>query len=520
MELTEIQSPENRLPLPGGKVIDSTECLIESIWGHRLWHRQTPWLIFLEFLNVADSAATENVPFGNVTGEETFPANYKCRKRLFLRHLLFRNSNVDLLADKRWSDADLWTHWVDYFKGRLADSCAYDPGLLRGRFQKFTDFAAAVRLLRETVVHTSKRWTSSFVFPFGPAALYEDLDIKLQSDRGNFGRTGELLYMMLRRSGLAVKLQPLVSSFLKRDSANNRLLAKLQPEEDAQFGQDKSLGYLPYKQHPAFRRLAQDWLAISGLGLPGYDAYQHYATLASFHLLMYHVETAAAGMGDSNLFFVCEVLAPKMEAVRQLSIRSFQNNEGRSYAAVQAAWDRLLQHAEWRSIADPEAALPVDEQIAEALTFFIKHISLKPDRLPPAFSSISAFLEYLSELIERKLDDNVGLLHRSYGRDCGFVSKRGTRNYRYAPTDSFLKTLVLANVEQRMELRDFLRRLFDRYHLVLGPEEAERIKGNNDFEGTVFKKNAKRLEDRLKSMGMLNRLSDGVAFVENPIRSQ
>jgi len=67
-----------------------------------------------------------------------------------------------------------------------------------------------------------------------------------------------------------------------------------------------------------------------------------------------------------------------------------------------------------------------------------------------------------------------------------------------------------------MELKEFLQTVFDRYHLVFGPNEANLARGSSDFDGTVFDKNARRLEERLKSMGMLNRLSDGVAFVENP----
>ena len=34
-----------------------------QIWGHRLWHRQTPWLILLEFLLVADALQEQGVPF-------------------------------------------------------------------------------------------------------------------------------------------------------------------------------------------------------------------------------------------------------------------------------------------------------------------------------------------------------------------------------------------------------------------------------------------------------------------------
>jgi hypothetical protein len=79
-----------------------------------------------------------------------------------------------------------------------------------------------------------------------------------------------------------------------------------------------------------------------------------------------------------------------------------------------------------------------------------------------------------------------------------------------------LKTIVLATVEKRMELREFLQIIFKRYHLVFGPNEANEARDSADFDGTVFEKNALRLEERLKSMGMLNRLSDGMAFVENP----
>ncbi len=27
----------------------------EQIWGHRLWDDQSPWLVFLEFLNLAEA---------------------------------------------------------------------------------------------------------------------------------------------------------------------------------------------------------------------------------------------------------------------------------------------------------------------------------------------------------------------------------------------------------------------------------------------------------------------------------
>jgi hypothetical protein len=518
MELLEINRPENRIAMPT-KGFDLGDNLIESVWGHRLWHRQTPWLILLEFLLVAEALKNEGVPFSDWEAAATLPEKYRGKKRLFLRYLLFRNSEIDQFATRRWSEEERWAKWLQYFQERLQDSANGTADFLKKSFKKFSDFAASVRLLRETVIdaRATKRWTSSFVFPFGPAALYEDLDVRLKSDRSNFGRTGELLYMMLRRSGLCSELAPLISDFLATDTPNNLLLSKLQPSDQSESGDFKPIGYLPYKKHPSFRRLAEDWLSIRKLNLPGYDAYQHYAPLAAFHVLLYHIETAAAWTGDSNVHFVCEVLAPKPEAVRQLSIRSFQRNESRAREAVEATMISIFEDDTWKNISDEGSNLPVDEQMTEALAFLRHKIALNTSEYSTC-TSIPALLESLRERIERKLEDNVGQLHRDYGKACGFVNRRGTRSFRYAPTDSLLKTLVLANVETRLELKDFLRRLYDRYHLVLGPNEAELVKGDNDFEGAVFKNNAKRLEDRLKSMGMLNRLSDYVAFVENPLR--
>lgn len=50
-------------------------------------------------------------------------------------------------------------------------------------------------------VNSNKRWTSKFVFPYGKDCLYEDLDKNATTnDRRFFGRTGEVLYLMLCRT--------------------------------------------------------------------------------------------------------------------------------------------------------------------------------------------------------------------------------------------------------------------------------------------------------------------------------
>jgi hypothetical protein len=68
-----------------------------------------------------------------------------------------------------------------------------------------------------------------------------------------------------------------------------------------------------------------------------------------------------------------------------------------------------------------------------------------------------------------------------------------------------------------MEYKEFLDVLFARYGFVFGEREAERVLPKEDFEKKAFQTNSHRLEQRLSSLGMLRRLSDACAYVQNPL---
>jgi hypothetical protein len=114
----------------------------------------------------------------------------------------------------------------------------------------------------------------------------------------------------------------------------------------------------------------------------------------------------------------------------------------------------------------------------------------------------------------------VGNIHRNYGREIGLISRRGTTKLRYAPNDDFLKSLIFANVQDRVELNDFLAMLFERYGLIFGDREAFKALPAESFEKKHFKANVRRLEQRLTSLGLVRRLSDGCAYVVNPYRGR
>jgi len=89
---------------------------------------------------------------------------------------------------------------------------------------------------------------------------------------------------------------------------------------------------------------------------------------------------------------------------------------------------------------------------------------------------------------------------------------------RYAPTDRLLKTLVVACVDNRIEFKDFLTRLHERYGIVIGDAQARPFVDAGTADQEDFSDNAHRLEERLASLGLLRRLSDSCAYVENPFQ--
>ena len=84
--------------------------------------------------------------------------------------------------------------------------------------------------------------------------------------------------------------------------------------------------------------------------------------------------------------------------------------------------------------------------------------------------------------------------------------------------DRLLKTLVIACVGERLEFKDFLVRIHERYGFVIGDAQARQFIDSGTADQEDFSDNAHRLEERLASLGLLKRLSDSCAYVENPFQ--
>lgn len=489
--------------------------LEEAVFGHRLWYRQTPWLMFLEFMNVAEAFSREGALLDGTEATKSYP--YNLRFRMGLRNILFNNEAIGAIAAEGREDHDSWTAWLAAM-AESSDGVSEDFGYIRERFSKFSDFAELVTLVRQTTIEagSNRRWSSRFIFPFGVNALFCDAIMERgqpKRDYTVFGRTGELVYLMLSRTELAPKLRDRFATMFEPSHPKNRLVGLLAaPGDDRASREEPGLTFLPYREHPAFERLAKDWLALLDLGLPEQDVFAHLVPLGTLHVMLYQLETAAGIIGRDRPRIVCEMITPRRGLVRQNAIASYYGND----ALVRQALTRHQRAS--ISARFPDGLVEGDddedgELLSDVRAFLKETFSYEPQQ--PA-ESVERLLAAFERAIETKLDQNGGQVHHYFGRYVGLISRRATNRYRYAPIDALLKTLVLARVPGRLEFGKFLQELDDHYGIVIGPEQAERALDPDSFDASSFERNRERLEGRLASMGLLKRLSDGCAYVVNP----
>jgi len=506
--------PLEPLPPPESYDQSSSMWVDEAIWGHRLYDEQMPWMVLLEFLNVFYYELSKGRAFEEPSGFNTL--KYRAAQRLYLRNILFNNPHLPEILLGFPSDSGRWDEWIKHMK--LAQGIAHpDFGYLKDRFHTFEDFCEIVSLVRSTSleVNSNKRWTSKFVFPYGQDCLYEDLDKNAGSnDRRFFGRTGEMLYLMLCRAGCKAELLTALTKRLSQTDATWDTIVKcLQPADDDQMSAERANAFLPYTNHQCFDQLAEDWLATLKLNIPGFDVLPHLVNLAGLHLLKYQltVSRQALGLGGSvNL--ICEVVVPKKTLVREVSCDLYQENNLLPARAVEAFISNIEVSSEWQK------ALNENDAFEKCSAILRDKARWGEDYEGPR--DPQQLIAALRQAAMKRHRQHVANIHRNYGREVGLVSKRGTVKLRYAPTDALLRTLLFATVDKRTELHQFLDTLFRRYGIVVADKEAEQVLSRDQLDKKAFQANSRRLEQRLGSLGLLKRLSDGCAYVINPYAAE
>ncbi|WZV78067.1 hypothetical protein AAFM48_08235 [Burkholderia pseudomallei] len=278
-------------------------CVDENIWGHRLYDEQLPHLTVLEFLGVLGSNLDR--PLRSHDGLDGV-VKFQPQRQIRLRGLLFNNPYVESIAESALPDAEKWRQWFEKFDQGKTGNGDDDMAYLRHSFASFDDFAKAIELLRSSSFESrsNKRWSSKFVFPFGPDALYEDLEIdsrgKMSNDRRFFARTGELLYLMLTRAERGAELGDILAKRLfDFEAPMNRLVRALQGPP--QLADDpRPSGYLPEIANARFDQMCEDWLSILARDMPIYDALEHLICISGLNMLLYFLQRAKRISGDDD----------------------------------------------------------------------------------------------------------------------------------------------------------------------------------------------------------------------------
>ncbi|MXW43593.1 MAG: hypothetical protein F4Z56_02535 [Candidatus Dadabacteria bacterium] len=489
----------------------------EAIWGHRLYNDQTPWLVLLEFLAVFQSRAYEGIALsetrrGNTQEEFT----YHIPRLIPLRQLIFNNPHVQHIENTQNSDGERWNSWLDQF------SAGYDYSYLRNRFSSFSRLARVIEFFQTTSIepHRQRRWSSRFHFPYGPYCLYADLpgNINGSPDRRFFARSGELLYLMLSRSGSGPEIAKLISDkLLRKDDPWNRIITALLPSGYHMNSDNVSstIGYLPFQDRPEYSALAKTWLGLLQLDIPGEALLDPLMRLSALHMLLYMLRRANEEIGEINTEpkFVLEIASPRKTTLFELSAENFGANRMLSTRAVRAYVESAKLDKGWGN------ALSARAPSAALRDYLTMRYSWKPED-GTSSGSPDAIFDSLRDYAERRHQQHVAKVHAEWTRQIGLaVSRRGTGTW-YSPDDLLLKALVICTVDEgREEYNRFLEKLYDHFQLVIGVKEAERAFGTLPIDQNAFIQNTQRLEQRLGTLGLLRRLSDDCAYVENPFRN-
>lgn len=499
-------------------------CVDENIWGHRLYDEQLPHLTVLEFLGVLGSNLDKPLrPHDGFGGAVQF----KPQRQMRLRGLLFNNPYIESIAESRLSDEEKWRQWFDKFEQAKTDNgdSAVDVGYLRQAFTSFDDFAKVIELLRTSSFESrsNKRWSSKFVFPFGPDALYEDLHVdakgSMSNDRRFFARSGELLYLMLTRAKRGAELGDLLAKRLfDRSAPMNRLASALQGSPQL-ADEPKLSGYLPEAFNPRFDQICEDWLAILSRDIPVYDALEHLIAITGLNMLLYFLERAKSVAGnDEPVEFICEIASKDSRKIRSLSGDSYLANQGYPEKSVRAHIEAIRAQEDWINASSAE--FPDAERVQLLRESFQWPPADDKDEEGYASRDPDELVSTLVELALPRHRQHVGKIHSAWSRAIGLSSRRLSRRYRYAPSDRLLKSIVITIVSDRMQFDEFLIEVKRRYGLVIGDAEGAHLVDAKSIDQAELSENRDNLEARLVGLGLVRRLSDSCSFVENPFVSE
>ena len=530
--------PHNALDVPEGLINPRVGNWTQyGIWGLLLYDDQPPWFTLIECMHILfhRQATNEENLFEALSKDmHGYPKHeavtYRIPVNLGLRYLLFRDLETVRVATHGSPRAEAQWH---SFSERTKSS-ATELGLSFTHLPKvFDDVKSlndALDLLKRTEIEafSKKRWTSKHLLPLGPDMLFADVrEGNWTADRRFVRRSGELLYLMLGRSRACVRDE--VEALLRRrllsqDSPWNQLARLIRGSGNTGVGANEqtvelSTGYLPMPTLPVYDRLAEDWKALLSLsGKPIEDLLDPLMRLSALHQVIYILDraqsTKTGSRADEFPPFVFELTgSARKNPVQRISAEQYGNHLMLPRQAIDAFIDAFSQSEHWRGRLRTTMERRKATDTLQEMFRWKRDEDERAGRNDGPDAILESFR--LSALKESK--HTIWGTLSSQTKGAGMALSKGRAGTWYAPNDAFLEALVLANVTDPVELGVFLWKLYNRYRVVIGQEQAQRAFGSNAaISLDRLKINEQRLEQRLRVLGFVDRKSDACAFVVNP----
>jgi hypothetical protein len=442
-----------------------TPILQEILFFHRIKDEDVISLS-LEFLNVIETLKSRSLKDNKIS--------YK--KSLQIRSILYNLPAIDVINEENILEEEKCEKVISILEKNINCDFSY---LRELNFEKFYNF---VTILKKSSFYldTGKRWTSKFIYPFNFDVLFFDLNNKnFGVDRRFFTRGGEVLYLMISRGKNFEQLKELLFSTYSKNERISAVFNKL--EKENKRTNLNTLGYLAKNKSKIFDNLVDDLIKLFEKNIPLNDKFIYMSLINSFYfvhfLLNESLNYAKKSLSkDEKIVYVIEVLNDKNDHVRKASKLVYKFNEKLILQALKSEFEKIP-----------------DENLND---FNLE----KRD-----FSEI-----------EKKAKRELIPAHRTLLKE-SLASDKNTNSYRYLINDLFLKTLVLINVDKRMDFNKFLDLLYEKYGFIFSNRH---LNLKQSFSKNDFIKNEKRFFNRLKALGLLENKSDGYAYVVNIFEEQ
>lgn len=441
---------------------------------------------------------------------------------------------------------------------------------------QFERFVTLVKVLRSWSIDTDKnrQWSTLFLFPFGYDSLFWEIDSELSFNINLMGGAGQNVFSMLVRAGAASLGSRLVERFFVDHNGLNtgaRFLSgtllpgfeqelevteqhlQQQIQAATSFEQRINLStqririattrYLPYRDLKRYHLLREDFEALCSLDLTKQELFLALGSLGSLHQLCYLLEQEQKVLdlpGDAthtcDLNMVIVANPEHKNGLRALSMRRFKENialfaQARAHyvkahlrAVVAACAPELLTKplltvTEQKLVCNlMRCAFDFNPRVRiNLLERTITQPKAKDDQNLECVTTVPdgiSYAEIESVLIDDERDMHIQSLHSTWSADIGLTTKESAVSYYYSLSDELLYYLVLALVPKGhpIALKDFLTKLHERYHLVIGLGEA----GSYAVEDADFIANERQFKLKLMRNHLLISLSDACDYVRNP----